>query len=278
MRRVVSFCLWGRNPHYINGAYVALASSIELYPDWEPWFYVAEDVSQSVAERLAANGARVIRMTRGQNRPRPSDNSTFQYEPAFWRFLPAGDPAVARLLVRDSDSPVTPREVAAVHEWQDSDAQFHIMRDHPKHEYPILAGMWGCKTEILRDIEDLIHAWKRFDYYGCDQKFLGTVIYPRILKNAWIHSECIRVPGEEIVAFPTKRSKNEYVGISMTGDERVLRETQHVIEWLQRGSPMINRPHPWSIRGRIRLYAICAVLKAKKLLNSLSIRIKHNSL
>jgi len=63
--------------------------------------------------------------------------------PMTWRFLPLMDPTVDRMLPRDSDSLITVREVEAVREWlTDSNATFHLMRDH-----------WGhCSTEILGGI------------------------------------------------------------------------------------------------------------------------------
>jgi hypothetical protein len=252
MKKVVSFCLWGTNPHYLDGAVQALFTAREFYTDWEHWFYLAEDVPNGTAERLAADGAKVIRMRRGGEHA--VEPHQVLYQPTFWRFLPASDPEVELLLVRDTDSPVTPREVAAVHEWLASGKDFHIMRDHPKHEYPVLAGMWGCRTSCLRDMNDLVARWSRFDYYGCDQKFLGTVVYPRVRSNTWIHSECILFPHEIIHPFPTSRANSEFVGISFTGDERVRREIGYLEAWIADGSPKELRPHPWSLKGRLRHY------------------------
>ena len=178
MKKVVSFCLWGTSPYYLEGAFRALSTARQYYPDWEWWFYLADDVPTVTADQLAAEGGTVIPMRRGVGSA--ADAAKYQFQPAFWRFLPACDPAVELLIVRDTDSPVTPREVAAVDQWLASGMEVHIMRDHPKHEYPMLAGMWGCRTSKLRDMKDLIARWKRFDYYGCDQKFLGTVIYPKV--------------------------------------------------------------------------------------------------
>ena len=57
------------------------------------------------------------------------------------------DLTVDTVLVRDLDSNISPREVAAVQEFLQSPKEFHIMRDHPHHGTPILAGMWGIKLE-----------------------------------------------------------------------------------------------------------------------------------
>ena len=266
MKNVVSFCLWGTNVHYHQGAESALASTLTLYPGWEPWFYLAEDVPPPVAKRLAAGGAHVIHQTRGQDRPPAKSTTTYQFEPAFWRFLPASDTSVAKLLVRDSDSPVTPREVAAVDEWLESGADFHIMRDHPKHEYPILGGMWGASAELLRDIDQLIRSWKRFDFYGCDQKFLSRVIYPRVRSNAFIHSECIMFPEEKIHPFPTSRTGEDFIGISHTGDEsRLALQLKYLKDWVDNECPVYSRHLPWSIKGLIRTYSHGRIMRGKTL-------------
>ncbi len=257
MINVVSFCLWGTNPHYLNGAESALESVHTLYPDWESWIYIAEDVPNESIARLTEKASRVIRMTRGHGRKlRNSATTQFQFEPAFWRFLPASDPSVSKLLVRDSDSPVTPREVAAVNEWLASGKGFHIMRDHPKHEYPILAGLWGTDTALLRDIDQLIRKWNRFDYYGCDQTFLAKIIYPHVRKHAYIHSECIMFPHEVIHHFPTPRQDSDFIGISHTGDEsRLALQIRYLNEWIGAGSPVYLRPLPWSLKGLVRIYS-----------------------
>lgn len=255
MKKVVSFCLWGSNPHYIEGAFTAVSSALELYPGWEPWIYLAEDVEESVARKLADQGAFIIRMDRQEWDRQIKNPQKLQFLPAFWRFLPASDPNVELLLVRDLDSPVSVREVAAVNEWISTDKEFHIMRDHPKHEYPILAGMWGCRTNTLRDMADLLRKWKRFDYYGCDQKFLGTVIYPRFIKKAWIHSECIMFPGEQLHPYPTPSTNDDFIGISHTGDdERLYLQLRYLKEWRDSGKPVYLRPLPWSFKGLARIY------------------------
>jgi len=254
MKNVVSFCLWGTNPYYLDGAVRALTSARKFYPGWEYWFYLAADVPEQTVTTLRAEGGHIIRKQRGEGRSGKPEN--FEYEPAFWRFLPASDPEVGILIVRDTDSPVTTREVAAVNEWLASDKQIHIMRDHPMHEYPILAGMWGCRTEAFRDMEQKISRWKHFSFYGCDQKFLGTVLYPTIRDVSWIHSCCIRFPSETIHAFPTKRENTEFIGISVTGDARVSRETEILAEWIRAGGKRKDRPLPWSYIGRSRHYII----------------------
>ena len=59
---------------------------------------------------------------------------------ATWRFLPLMDPLVDRFMSRDCDALITAREVAAVTHWlKNSDATFHLMRDHH----------WYCGVYVL---------------------------------------------------------------------------------------------------------------------------------
>ena len=266
MKRVVSFSLWGENPFYHEGALRALDSVGSAYPGWESWIYVAEDVPEVMVKRLAERATRVVRLIRREKVSTVDSRSKFQYEPAFWRFFPAADPEVERILVRDADSPLTMREAAAVREWIESDLDFHIMRDHPKHEYPIMAGMWGAKSQIMRDIVSLVEAWESFDFYGCDQTFLGKVIYPRIRSCVMIHSECVAFPGETVRPFPSARAKNEFVGISHTGDDaRLSLQIRYLNDWIGSGCPVELRPWPWSLGGLLRRYSRGLIMNGKSL-------------
>lgn len=253
MEKVISFCLWGSRDHYLEGAKAALEGARASYPGWSTWFYLAEDVPSGMDRKLEAAGAKVIRMDRTTWRGRTDRRERMEFAPAFWRFLPASDPGVEAFLVRDADSPVTPREVAAVDTWLASGKDFHIMRDHPKHEMPILAGMWGCRTGRFRDLADQVRAWHRFDYYGSDQTFLERVVYPKAMPLSLIHSECVQFPGEQPVPFPTARVDREFVGISLTGDERLALQLGYLEAWLAEGRPRLLRPLPHSLAGRLRL-------------------------
>ena len=61
-----------------------------------------------------------------------------EVDASLWRFLPLSDPLVDVVLSRDLDSALNEREAAAVEEWLQSGANFHLMRDHPKHGTEIL--------------------------------------------------------------------------------------------------------------------------------------------
>lgn len=246
MKKVISFSLWGNNPYYINGVDSVLPTARRLYPDWELWVYVTDDVDAATMEKISGHGANVI----VKERP---EGKAFKFLPAFWRFLPASDLSVERFIVRDIDSQITQREVTAVEEWQRSGKVLHIMRDHPKHEVPILAGMWGGKSSAMRDMDESIKKWNNYAKYGCDQKFLGKVIYPKFYKDALIHSECNMLSGEDINPFPEKLNDRNFIGMAYQDDDYVKLQITQLRQWEKEGRPIFLRPHVWSLRGRMHI-------------------------
>jgi hypothetical protein len=220
---------------------VAVRQVEEIYPGWESRVYLGADVPPSVEAALREAGADTRRMPVGQ-----------AYSGEFWRFLAAADPSVDAMLSRDADSKFTAREAAAVREWLESGLPFHIMRDHPGHHPPIMAGMWGCRAGVLGDIEEWVANWKDQGRYGGDQRFLSRVIYPRVRDRALIHSEIVRFPGERPRPFPLRREGLDFVGKAFRGDEIVQSQERSLAKWIAAGEPAVELPLPWSLAGRWR--------------------------
>ena len=83
-------------------------------------------------------------------------------------------------------------------EWLDSGVEVHIMRDHPNHLDPILAGMWGITRRMVLDLSSLVIQYIRDNGfegaehlipYGFDQRFLADIMYPRVKNKSIIHDE-----------------------------------------------------------------------------------------
>lgn len=56
------------------------------------------------------------------------------------------DPNVYEAHFRDLDKLIISREAAAVNDWKEnSDATFHVMRDHPSHTHLIPPGQFGYR-------------------------------------------------------------------------------------------------------------------------------------
>ena len=117
----------------------------------------------------------------------------------------------AIVLSSDADSRITQREVDCVHEWLESDRDFHIARDHKHHTCPIIAGAFGCKNNCLEYIGvpngarnvnqcplqfvpglELMRSFlqnlpQERDVYIVDQMFLFAYVYPYVANRSMIH-------------------------------------------------------------------------------------------
>ena len=149
-RDVIAFSIWGSNPRYLRGALRNALLIPDLYPGWQARFHLDTTVPLEFKELLQSLGAEVQLMPAGQS----------MRQKLCWRFQVANDPAVGRFLVRDCDSVVNQREVAAVQQWLASECWFHVMRDWWSHTDPILAGMWGGIAGVLPDLTALLSAYK----------------------------------------------------------------------------------------------------------------------
>lgn len=205
--KVVSYCLWGNNPKYTIGAIRNAELVKEKYPNWQARFYVGLSVPSAIISELLNKDAHVIQKNEDGN-----------WNSMFWRFEAAADPEVDVMISRDCDSRITDREVAAVNEWLFSDKLFHIMRDHPCHDTPILGGMWGVKSPCLRNIKELIDSYIKGNFWQVDQNFLKT-IYPYVKDCSVVHDEFF-----DKKPWPVPRNELEFVGQVFDENEITVQE------------------------------------------------------
>ena len=79
--KIISFCLWGDNPKYTEGAIKNAQLASEIYPGWKCRFYVGQSVPSIVLMRLEMNeNTEVVRMPEFGN-----------WKSMYWRFWPAGE-------------------------------------------------------------------------------------------------------------------------------------------------------------------------------------------
>lgn len=171
--KVIGYSLWGDSPVYTTGAIRNADLAAELYPGWTCIFYCWESVPESVLSELRSRSNCVVRMVSG----------TGDRRSAFNRFFPAEEEGVEYFISRDTDSRLSPREVLAVDEWISSGTDVHIMRDHPYHGVPVLAGMWGIKGGKLKGITKYSEEFSsRMDgnYKFQDQDFLTSWLWSKI--------------------------------------------------------------------------------------------------
>ena len=137
---VISFAIWGDDPIYHVGLRENIRLAREYYPGWKVWVYSSVELEMDTQKSLCEDESLFCKARTGD------------WDGSFWRFAPASQPDVERLIVRDCDSRIGPREVAAVNEWIESGKTLHVMRDHIRHNTPILAGMWGVYRNTLVDV------------------------------------------------------------------------------------------------------------------------------
>ena len=147
-----------------------------LFPGWACVFYVGDGVSDVTVEALQAAGATIRRCT-GMFGGRRLQ---------MLRFMPACEPGVSAVIVRDADSRLNPRDAAAVFEWLSSEKKFHAMHEAPHDpEMGILGGAWGARSlDAEPPLPDLYAQMRAFaashstDKYGDDMVFLETYLRP----------------------------------------------------------------------------------------------------
>ncbi len=234
LNKLITFTLWGDAKIYWYGASRNIELATKYYPDWTLRFYIDSKSNKELIESIQGNNVEVILMEPNNDYVFSNQNHRFNHSGLFWRFLALKDPNVDIVLSRDCDSRFSQREVDAVNEWLDSDKDFHIMRDHPHHQVPILTGMWGARNKVLKNIGGYLSDWTQWPHKGRyqaeDQDFLGQIIYPLIKDKSLEHSEFGINYGGEIKCFPSSRNDYEFIGDVFDENENRHPEYWHYIK------------------------------------------------
>jgi len=216
-KNIISYTLWGDSPMYWIGAVENIKLAKKYYPDFICRFYIDKDSKEDLINKIQGDNVEDILMESKRYNYMGNIENKFNHSGIFWRFLPLKEKDIDIILFRDCDSRISERELNAVNEWLSTDKDFHIMRDHPFHPWPILTGMWGCRNNRIPNIDDLLLKWETHNrkgiYQAEDQDFLGQFIYPMTINNSVEHSEFgIRVGTLNTKPFPTPRIDHEFVG------------------------------------------------------------------
>lgn len=211
MKKIISFCLWGNNEVYNYGMLENAFISKIYYPDYKVYIYHSKDCIKEVIDKLKTmDNVYLIEM----------DMNKLSAVNTFYRFIPAFEAEKDDIvLIRDSDSLLNKKEMYAVLEFIKSDKQIHIMRDHPCHFSLIMAGMWGCKGDILNKYKDEFYNYindninnNLTNKRNIDQIFLNECIYPSIKDYAIIHASHHKIE-DNASDFPSNSIDNcEFVG------------------------------------------------------------------
>jgi hypothetical protein len=222
MKYIISFSLWGNNPTYNIGAIRNAELAIDFYPGFECWFYIHfESVPKETIDILEKMKHVKIIFKNGE-----LNNEICK--PRTWRYEAIDNDDVFIMIPRDTDSRFTLREKLAVEEWLKSDKTFHIMRDHPHHNFVILGGMFGTKK--IKNLENWTNSINNFNQTDCrfyDQDFLRDIIYPLIKNDAIIHSTFHKYENELCKNFPIAYDDTyKFVGEYIYADE--TRSLNHI--------------------------------------------------
>ena len=200
---IVSFSLWGSAAQYCEGAVANARQVPGVLPGWTARFYIDSSVPSAVAAELARLGAQVM------------DATEQSASPLARRFLVHDDPVVTRYLVRDTDSRIGPREIAAVAQWLESGLGFHAMRDHPFHNELIMGGLWGGTAGSALSMRELIDSAGNDHRYGADQHFLGKFLWPRIRDDLMTHDSYFATPGSRPFPDGSRGTDRDHVGMGI---------------------------------------------------------------
>jgi protein O-GlcNAc transferase len=213
MKKVISFSIWGNNPTYNIGAIRNAELSKVFYPDFECWFYIHEEtVPQETIQKLSRLDNSKIILKNG-------DLSICK--PMMWRFEAIDESDVEIMMSRDTDTRILLREKLAVDEWLKSDKLFHIMRDHPHHEFKILGGMFGTKKiKNIPNWKNIMYNYKQNGDRNYDQNFLHEYIYKNVINISLIHASFHKFEGSICNNFPIPYDNEfKFVGEYVYADE-----------------------------------------------------------
>jgi hypothetical protein len=204
---LISFSLYGNAPKYCVGALRNQELACEHFEDFSTRFYVGKTVPSWVTRELEQRGAEICYRD-------TSETSAAM----FWRFEALTDRAYDVVLIRDTDSRIGPREVAAVRSWVASGAALHVMRDHPLHYTPILGGLFGVRPSAMPTGRLVPNHFDACREYGDDQLFLSATIYEMFRRSRVVHDTFFKFDMDS-QQFPKPRDGLMFVGESFDEHE-----------------------------------------------------------
>ena len=206
MKKIISFSLWGNISMHCGGAIENIKLAREFYPEWICRFYINNTVSDEVIKNISGEGAELYSI----------QENLGSFYGMFWRFFANDDPDVERFLSRDCDSRLSIRERVAVDEWMESGKTLHTMHDHYFHTgVPILGGMWGAKTGVIRGMKDMVMKWPIHNRKGCDQQFLNHAIWPYLKNDVLRHDNGYQPhygPANKFPKHPPMKFNGTFIG------------------------------------------------------------------
>lgn len=207
---VISYSLYGQIPMYCVGTIRNAEQVREKYPGWKCLVWHDNTVPAEVTDQLSKFDHIILQ-----------DMTNSGIPGMYWRFLCLDVENIEMFCVRDSDSRITDREVAAVNDWISKNKTLHLMRDHPHHNYPVMGGMWGFRNDRSRwGITPRLRQWltnNRPTFTKMDDMdFIGS-IYADYYNDCVVHDDWKRCPNS--VNFPIQREPRTFIGQTFDENE-----------------------------------------------------------
>lgn len=162
MRGLISYCLYGDNPHYAAGILDNIQLAKQHYPGFEVLVSIESGHRATTAIRRASAIVAVCA-------PQPG------HKAMFWR-VDAADSDYDVILFRDADSRITAEEATAVRSWIDhSSTNIHSIAPGEGNGPLVYGGLWACRRDTFKCMAESVLEWGKYGF-GNDQLFLADLI------------------------------------------------------------------------------------------------------
>jgi hypothetical protein len=206
--KYISFCLYGNNIKYYEGAIKNAKLINKLLPDWEMVVYYS--VNNFISEyelKLSSLGVKLISV---DSHPLIK----FVKYPMFWRyfiFLEKG-----RAIIRDLDSRISNRECQYIDSWEKSKKKYFIIRDHPWHSQ-VPGGLLGLELDDNKIINFFSEFVKKNPLdWGIDQEML------RIYFNDIKKEEVFYCGFDDNTNYIKRDDLNFFIGIQLDENDNPI--------------------------------------------------------
>lgn len=170
--KVISYSIWGNKPKYLAGLLNNYKMWEENFSDMELWIYHDSSIPSNYLDRMPK--ARHIKK-----------EDSIDTSGTFWRFTAIDE--ADEVWVRDADAILKVRNRILADLWYTTGKSFANFREHPfprNVPYDRLLirastfNIMGCMNGQMQQFIDEYAASNNTTIYGCDEFFLGRVIYP----------------------------------------------------------------------------------------------------
>lgn len=188
--KIVSYSLFGSRTtepwlfnFYLRGFVWNVRMNALIYPDWQTHVEV-DSGTFSDYDHIFNGLSDLYGISYNINIQEPLCKSML------WRLKPVFWPDSNVVLCRDADAITTWREKKAVIKWIDSKYLIHGMNDNPAHKLPLMGGMVGFFSYMIRETYS---TWEEFmedsvsvSDHGSDQQYLMNKIFNRFKEHVLI--------------------------------------------------------------------------------------------